>query len=219
MMLRNKFLKSLVAAIALSGLLLSSATPAYAVSVLGVSMEEETRFEQLAQIKLATDHLETAMAQLEKIGIASEVFAYIKQMTKLMGQFHKIMEMDPPFEMTVDHVVTLDSALKFNDEITEWYAEYLGEVNKLRNEIALDGEQSKVLASAANMIIEPPGTVAALQANTLSDMSAIEQQRRQMALEALDSKVAWVEKKLQAAEAMHNEAVVRCITRSICGGE
>lgn len=218
-MLRNKFLKSLVAATALSGLLLSSATPAYAVSVLGVSMEEETRFEQLAQIKLATDRLETAMAQLEKIGIAPEVFAHIKQMTKLMGQFHKIMEMDPPFEMTLDHVITLDSVTKFNDEIAKWYVEYLGEVNKLRNEIALDGEQYKVLASAANMIIEPPGTVAALQANTLSDMSAIEQQRRQMALAALDSKVAWVEKKLQAADAMHKEALVRCITQDIGCGE
>jgi hypothetical protein len=174
--------------------------------------------EQIVQIGVATEHLGATMRILESVGIASEVFEYIKQMDKLMGQFRRIMDMDVPFEVTTNHSVTLDNSLKWNDDVMQWRMDFLQEVDELRSEIALDNEQSKVLASAANMIIEPLGVVSAIQANTLTEMADTERARRQDALAALDSKVAWVEKKMELAAAARNEALVRCITRNIgCG--
>jgi hypothetical protein len=190
---------------------------ASAISILGTSADEATRYEQLVQIVRAETQIEQMWQMLQAVALGKELIKIFEQMTGISGVVEAVMEYQVPAQFTdIPERMTPERYAALRDEAEEYKEDIDLQIAELEADISLDDEQMQTLAMAASLIQEPESNIEATQAQFLGDASRLEQQRRQVALDVLRMKRREIDQALSVGMRRAQYAAARCIRTGRC---
>lgn len=174
--------------------------------------KDATRAEQLAQIVIAKEQLSHLFQAIESLQMGNELKVIFEQMYGIQSTVEDVLVHEPPQRLVARHDLINPSEHK---RLTEERNTYLNEIDTefaaIKSDIALDPNQMTTLTMAAQRIEEPRSDIVATQAQFLADQTALEQDRRKIAVELIDSRHAEIRNQVVAAQVASRDAALKCI--------
>lgn len=171
-----------------------------------------TRIEQFAQIALAEEQLSNLLQAVEALQLGDELSVIFEQMFGIQSTVEAVITHEPPQELIAKPTLISPAEHK---RLTMEREKYLAEIDvefaAIKGDLVLDPNQMETLTMASERIANPRSDIVATQAQFLSDQAALEQDRRKLAIDLIDSRHTEIRNQVMSAHVASRDAALKCI--------